>query len=144
MTTSTGEMRGPDPAAQEPRWIPADTFALRVMVARTQGPAGYLTIDQAADRCDLNRQSWSNWEKGMMPRDLLGAVDAISDGLGVDANWLLRGGPLARPASRVPRGRLSRDTTVKYRGSGEIATSRPRNYPDGFRRPARISRPIAA
>lgn len=101
MSIGTGEDRAElreDPSRGS---IPEDTFAVRVMLARVH--AGYQTIDEAARKCGLNRQSWSNWEKGMKPRDLLEVVDAISEGLGIDRNWLLFGGPLAKPPTQRDR-----------------------------------------
>jgi transcriptional regulator with XRE-family HTH domain len=97
MTTSTGEARGPDGAAQDRLAIPVDSFAARVMLARAH--VG-LNIEDAAQKCGLNRQSWSNWERGMKPRDMVEVVEAISDGLGIDRDWLLFGGPLAKPEKR--------------------------------------------
>lgn len=108
MTTSTGEDRGLDPAAQDRQAIPVDTFAARVMLARAY--VG-LNIEDAAQKCGLNRQSWSNWEKGMRPRDFLDVVQAISEGLGIDRDWLMWGGPLA-PEKRRPR--LRRRDSLSY------------------------------
>lgn len=93
MTRSIGESQ--EATHRERGSIPEDTFASRLMLARVH--AGYQTIDEASAKCGLNRQSWSNWEKGMKPRDLLDVVNAISDGLGVDRDWLLFGGPLTTP-----------------------------------------------
>ena len=75
--------------------IPADTFGHRLMLARADG--GNLTIREAADKCGLNYGSWSNWERGSLPRDKVEVVEAIAEGLGVDRDWLLHGGPLTRP-----------------------------------------------
>lgn len=92
MTTSTGEQRaGTD---QQPR-VPEDTFGVRLAIVRVF--AGNLTIQQAAERCGLVDQSWSNWERGSKPRDLLDVANAISEGLGIDRDWLLFGGPLTTP-----------------------------------------------
>lgn len=93
MTRSIGESQ--EATRRERGSVPEDTFAARLMLARVH--AGYQTIDEASAKCGLNRQSWSNWEKGMKPRDLLDVVNAISEGLGVDRDWLLFGGPLATP-----------------------------------------------
>jgi transcriptional regulator with XRE-family HTH domain len=107
MTATTGE-RALDPGAPQPRGvIPADTFAARLTLARLH--AGNLTLQEAAERCDLIGQSWSNWERGMVPRDKADVVEAISSGLGVDRDWLMWGGPLAPPPSvRTRRARRER------------------------------------
>jgi transcriptional regulator with XRE-family HTH domain len=86
------------------RRVPADTFAHRLLLARAE--AGNLTIDDAAKRCTLGAQNWSNWEKGRIPRDKVEVAEAISEGLGIDRDWLLHGGPLT-PA---PSGRKVRHT----------------------------------
>jgi transcriptional regulator with XRE-family HTH domain len=94
MTTTTGTTTGArpgDPPAGGS--IPPDTFGTRLVLARMH--AGYMTVKDAADRCGINYGSWSNWERGKKPRDLLEAVKRISAGLGVDRNWLLFGGPLS-------------------------------------------------
>lgn len=100
--------------------IPIDTFAARLMLVRMH--AGYLTINEAAERCGLNYGSWSNWERGKQPRDLLGVVQAISENLGVDRDWLMWGGPLANPRRGLSR------ATREYRAltvSPAQATTRP-------------------
>lgn len=82
--------------------IPADTFSNRLILARVH--AGWLTVKDAAERCGLNYGSWSNWERGARPRDLLDVVQAVAKGLRIDHEWLLFGGPLlparGRPAKR--------------------------------------------
>lgn len=91
MSIDVGEERG---AAQTaPGGIPADTFANRLILARAH--AGHLSIRDAAELCGVGRGAWTNWEKGARPIDMLGAVEAISEKLGVDADWLLNGGGLA-------------------------------------------------
>lgn len=83
--------------------IPGDTLANRLLLARTH--AGYLTVKEAAERCGVNYGSWSNWERGAKPRDLLDTVQKISEGLGINHQWLLFGGPLVagrgRPTKRL-------------------------------------------
>jgi hypothetical protein len=86
---------------QRQRPIPADTLAVRLAIARMH--AGHLTIREAADKCGLNYGSWSNWEQGARPRDLLGVVHAVSEGLDVDHDWILFGGPLAGPRGMPTR-----------------------------------------
>jgi transcriptional regulator with XRE-family HTH domain len=94
------------------------------MLARMH--AGYQTIDDAAAKCGLTRQNWSNWEKGMKPRDLVEVVQAISDGLDIDRDWLLFGGPLSKPASGVRRRQSG--ATVWYRPNSRGST---RHRPNG-------------
>lgn len=74
--------------------IPVDSFAARLKLARLD--AGNLTIREAAARCGLNFASWSNWEGGMAPRRIDRVAQKISDTLGIDRDWLLYGGPLAK------------------------------------------------
>lgn len=77
------------PAAGE---IPLDTWATRLVIARTQRG---LTKEEAADKAGVNRSSWSNWENGTVPRGQLEVTRRIANALGYDLNWLLWGGPLA-------------------------------------------------
>lgn len=149
MTASTGEDREPKTSATTPtpqRAIPADTFAARLMLARMH--AGHLSIREAAERTGLNYASWANWEQGMRPRDLLAIVAKVSDGLEVDHDWLLFGGPLAgargmptRPGRDTVRYRQVTDRPMSTRPDGRPRTG---SRPDGPRRPVRISSPTAA
>lgn len=114
-TANTGEGRErelatPDDGQQGA--IPADTLANRLLLARTH--AGYLTVKEAAERCGLNYGSWSNWERGARPRDLLDVVRAVADGLGMDYNWLLFGGPLL-PARGARVTKRPGSVTIQYR-----------------------------
>lgn len=155
MTTSTGEGRGPEADAPGRGAIPLDTFAGRLKLARLH--AGDLNIMEAAERCGLINQSWSNWEGGKKPRDLLEVVAAISEGLGIDRDWLLFGGPLARPEThrlvRRPRPRRGEDggeVSVAKVTVAEWPTSKRVRPPNGrpghsvpnatTRRPARTGR----
>lgn len=88
-----------------PSAIPLDTFANRLMLVRAH--AGNITIKKAAEMCGLNYGSWSNWERGSRPQDIVDVVERISEGLGIDAQWLLLGGPLAEPEARSRRARWS-------------------------------------
>lgn len=83
--------------------IPSDTFGHRLLLVRAQ--LGHLTVKDAAERCGLNYGSWSKWERGALPRDILDVTEAIAEGLGVDRHWLLHGGRLDTPEPR--RRRLS-------------------------------------
>src|SRR5688572_25287315 len=100
---------------QRRRPIPADTLAVRLAIARMH--AGHLTIREASERCGLNYGSWSNWENGAKPRDLLEVAHAVSEGLDVDHDWILFGGQLAGPRG-MPTKRPDRDTW-KYRARQE-------------------------
>lgn len=97
MTASTGEHidqladNGPELE------IPTDTFAHRLVLVRAYRN---LTVKEAAAKTGLGYGSWSNWERGAKPRDLLEAVEAISEGLGIDPVWLLNGGALPRAGAR--------------------------------------------
>jgi transcriptional regulator with XRE-family HTH domain len=101
--------------------VPADTFSHRLLLARAEL---HLTIEQAAAKCGLLSQSWGQWERGSTPRDIVDVVEAVVEGLGIDRDWLLYGGPLAKP-ERVRRQR--------------VAYAR-RSVRPGARRPRRIGR----
>jgi transcriptional regulator with XRE-family HTH domain len=91
--------------------VPEDQFRYRLLLARLH--AGNLTTRQAAEKCGLSYVSWSNWERGMKPRDMVEVVDRVSDGLGISRDWLLFGGPLTQPerTHRSIRDRHGRRTT---------------------------------
>lgn len=127
MTTTTGEARGPDPAAQSGRAVPADTYAHRLMLARAH--AGNLSIRTAAELCGLNHANWANWEQGIRSRTVVEDVEAISEGLGIDRNWLLFGGPLA-VADSNGRGRK-----LRRRGTGGYPCRAGQASPSGHTRP---------
>jgi transcriptional regulator with XRE-family HTH domain len=81
-------------------WVPRDTFAARLVLVRADHG---LTQEQAAGACGLNRATWRLWEAGGSPRNMAEVVARISEGLGVDRDWLLWGGPLVGdrpPAAR--------------------------------------------
>jgi transcriptional regulator with XRE-family HTH domain len=90
MTETPGEREGRLIAA-----IPDDSYAHRLMLARAH--AGHLSIREAAEKCGLNYASWANWERGARSRTMVDDADAIAEGLNVDRDWLLHGGPLTRP-----------------------------------------------
>lgn len=110
-TASAGDERELAPE-QRGGDIPSDTLSNRLLLARTH--AGFLTVKDAADRCGLNYGSWSNWERGARPRDLLDVVRRIADGLNINYEWLLFGGALlparGKPTRRAAE-RMSMDTT---------------------------------
>lgn len=103
--------------------IPQDTFRARLMLVRLH--AGDLTIKQAAEKSGLNYGSWSNWERGGKPRDILDVADSISAAFGVDREWLLYGGQLAAEIRR--RDRHGRRDSSENKLRSPHATSRPRS-----------------
>lgn len=124
---------------------------VRLAIARMH--AGHLTIREAAEKCGLNYASWSNWEQGSRPRDLLGVVHAISEGLDIDHDWLLWGGALAGPRG-MPTKRPSEDNRRFLPVNIRPRDARPNNRSDAGqgrattgptpRRPVRISKPQVA
>jgi hypothetical protein len=67
--------------------------------------AGDISIREAAPLCGLNYGSWTGWERGSMPRDLLRVVDKIAAALDIDREWLLFGGPLSEAEENRDRWR---------------------------------------
>jgi transcriptional regulator with XRE-family HTH domain len=69
-----------------------------------------LSRKAAAAKCDLDDASWANWERAnTRPRDFPEVVQAISDNLGADRDWLMWGhdGGGGPPRANLPReGRL--------------------------------------
>lgn len=123
------EETGEDREGRVVRKIPTDTFAHRLILARSE--AGHLTIQQAAARCGLRHQSWSNWERGMVPRgDQVELAEVIAEGLGIDRDWLLFGGPLTRP-ERSRRIRLT-----SFHSAARPGARRPRRLDRSRRRVA--------
>jgi transcriptional regulator with XRE-family HTH domain len=96
MTANPGEPQTSATPTPQGR-IPADTFAVRVLLSRHL--AG-LTVRDAAEQCGLNDATWSTWESGRLPRDYPGVCRAIADGLDVDFMWLMLGGPLEAPRGK--------------------------------------------
>jgi transcriptional regulator with XRE-family HTH domain len=105
--------------------VPTDTFAARLMLVRLHG--GNLTATQAAERCGLTRENWINWEHGGNPRDFPATVEAISEGLGIDRDWLSWGGPLAQPERRGPRTVARRRTLNKTYATPPVRPTGPRS-----------------
>lgn len=70
-------------------WVPEDTFAARLAQLRI---AKRWNIAEAAEACDLNAESWRNWEKhGRSPRDKVDVAEKIHAATGVSLGWLLAG-----------------------------------------------------
>lgn len=91
------------PAAAEGPWIPVDTFGARLALVRQH--LG-LNVLEAAKRCELNDDSWRNWEAGKGVRNMDKVARKIADALNVDYTWLMAGGPIRSrcfaPLSLVP------------------------------------------
>lgn len=136
---------------QTPGRRPADTFAVRLLLARHLNG---MTISDAAEASGLNDATWSTWEAGRRPRDQVEVCQRIADALDVDFNWLLLGGPLAGPRgmptkrppglnmrypSQAARPRVTRPNGRAAEGQRPGAPPHPEQ-----RRPVRISRPPAA
>jgi hypothetical protein len=134
--SQTGEREGRLVAA-----IPEDTYGRRLMLARDH--AGHLSIREAAERCGLNHASWANWERGMASRTILYDADAIAEGLSVNRDWLLYGGPLTAQVR-------TRATRVRHNDGYGRTVRRPVGHPTSHartgqvRRPQRIDRRAAA
>ncbi len=129
MSAPTGEEREAanlerSEASKERGRVPADTFANRLMLARKL--AG-MTIRDAAAASGLNYGSWSNWENGKRPIDILQVVDAISGALDVDHEWLLFGGPLEGSRGRRVTKRPTSDTFWNPTSSVRSSSQRPRS-----------------
>lgn len=89
------------------KWVPRDTFGTRLVEVRR---ALNLSQEEAASRCHLHAKAWATWErpvKPAIPRNLREVVEAISDHLDVDADWLMWGGV------RVPRSKCSSSTDLR-------------------------------
>jgi transcriptional regulator with XRE-family HTH domain len=105
--------------------IPHDTFEARLMLARLH--AGRLSIREAAERCGFTNESWSGWERGRQPHNKMEVVEAISEGLGIDRDWLSWGGPLAQPERRGPRTVTRRRTVNKTYATPAVRPTGPRS-----------------
>lgn len=149
-TASNGEHEPTLDASEQPQRgrIPSDTFANRLVLARRlEG----LTIREAAAKCDLHYATWSTWEGGRRPADILDVSSRIAEKLDIDKEWLLFGGPLL-PARGRPTKRTTR-ITFQYSASPVRTTVTqvtgrpdPRDTAQPFRRHRRIDRsqPLAA
>jgi transcriptional regulator with XRE-family HTH domain len=93
-------------------WVPSDTFANRlVLVRRELG----LSVKEAAVRAGIHYATWSTWENGRKPADMVAVVDAISAQLGVDRTWLMWGGRSEAPHPGGP-GEGLREDLVRHQG----------------------------
>lgn len=69
-------------------WIPAQTFGTRLAMVRRH--LGW-NIKEAASRTGLDDGSWSNWERGALPRNMAEVVERIHQETGADRDWLMWG-----------------------------------------------------
>lgn len=95
-----------------PHGRPADSFALRLAMMRTE--LG-ISLEEAAERCGLKPSTWATWEKGARPRGMDSVVQKIADGLGYDRGWIMFGGPLHDPSTDpdTPGGQ-GKPPTIRY------------------------------
>lgn len=73
---------------QRASWVPVESFATRLVQLRRH--LGW-NQGEAAGRCGLDDGSWSNWERGVKPRDMASIVARIHAATGVDRDWLMWG-----------------------------------------------------
>jgi transcriptional regulator with XRE-family HTH domain len=93
-------------ATNEP-WVPTQTFGTRLLLVRRE--LG-VTVKEAATKCGIHYATWSTWENGSKPSDMVRVVDDISTGLGVDRQWLMWGQPGSAPQGPGGGGAPSADT----------------------------------
>jgi transcriptional regulator with XRE-family HTH domain len=79
-------------------WRPTDSFGTRLLLVRREKQ---LSVEVASATVGVKQASWSSWERGTQPRNIVNVVSKISDGLGVDRDWLMWGGALT-PAGSAP------------------------------------------
>ncbi len=94
-------------AQQTATWVPQQTFGTRlVMVRRHLG----WNIRDAAEATGIDDGSWSNWERGVSPRDMARVVRKIHDATGVDMGWLMWGS--GSPDQGLPRSTWTADNVL--------------------------------
>lgn len=116
---------------------PADTFAVRLLLTRHLNG---MTISEAAQVSGLNDATWSTWEAGRRPRDLIDVCRRVADAMDVDFNWLLLGGPLAGPRGLPTERRKPLPPTYRQ-VPRRPKDSRPNSRPATDRRPTQPPRP---
>jgi transcriptional regulator with XRE-family HTH domain len=119
-----------------------DSFGNRLKLTRAH--AGHLSIREAADRCDIGRGAWTNWEKGARPSDIIEVTEVIAAKLGVDRDWLLFGGSLTPIEPRSLRRRRSVDfkPLAQTAPTGRRDSTRPVSMvPMIRRRPVPVANP---
>ena len=79
---------GPMTISEQETWVPTDTFANRlVLIRRELG----MTVKAAAEATGIHYATWSTWENGSKPADIVHVVTNISEALNVDRDWLMWG-----------------------------------------------------
>jgi transcriptional regulator with XRE-family HTH domain len=126
MTASTGEPAATSSAEAPPPTgpgdIPADTFGARLVLARYH--AGRLSIEKAAERCGLNSEGWRRWEDGSKPRDKIEVAQAVSEGLRINLQWLMFGGPLLPARGRPTQATVQYQRVAKWPDQAAGRTTR--------------------
>jgi transcriptional regulator with XRE-family HTH domain len=70
----------------EEAWVAdASTFGARLALVRQR--MGW-NMKKAAVTCGIAQVTWSEWERGRTPRNLISACEAISHATGCDVAWL--------------------------------------------------------
>lgn len=76
-----------------------DSIAARVRALRV----GFgLSQVEAAERCDMGKTTWNNYERGVARPDVDNAA-AICEAFGVDLNWLYTGSTQGLPQTTLDR-----------------------------------------
>ena len=69
-------------------FIPADTFGFRLLHLRKE--LG-LTVEQIARQVGVPHPTWTTWENGAKPRDIVSVVGKVCATTGCDREWLMWG-----------------------------------------------------
>lgn len=85
-------------------WIPSDNFGSRLFLVRRQKR---MTVEQIAKLCGIAQPTWTTWENGARPRDMVATIGKIVAATGVDRDWLMWGGPLSDASSSGGSGDLT-------------------------------------
>ena len=95
-------------------WVPDDsTFGARLALVRQRMEWGNVT--EAATACGIPVETWRSWERGGLPRDIVGTCRRISLRTDCRYDWLLDGRPNVRQL--VPKdGLLRRDSNTEPAG----------------------------
>lgn len=101
---------------------PADTFPVRLAIVRAVHGWNY---DQAAKATGIGAETWRTWEKGKRHcTDVPGVAAKIAAVTGLDAVWIVFGGPLASVAEGGSPIGQSADSTW-YRHMSRITKRAP-------------------
>lgn len=69
-------------------WVPDESFATRLFAVRREMK---LQQGEMARRCGFDDGTWSNWERGIRPRNMGEVVAKVAEVTGCDRNWLMWG-----------------------------------------------------